>query len=466
MISENIRSRFVAVSLDVLDKAQVDRSVAFAILGNIASLIFGTVTALLIAVQFSPELQGYYYTFGSLASLQFFVEIGLGQAVIQFASHEWSKLHLDSKGRIIGSAHQFSRLISLGRLSFKWYSFSALFLIVGVGSIGYIFFSRSATIGIAWEMPWFALCLGIGINFVLMPIFYLLQGCNQTSQFWFYRLIQQIVNGLSLWGAIFLGIGLWAMPVATVLGIVWSGVFLLSHYRVFLASFFSTPSGPHINWYKEVWPVQWRIAVSWLSASFATFIFAPILFQLSSPVIAGQMGMTVTLNLVLLAISSNWVVVKAPRFGVLIAQREYQELDWLFMRSFTVSAAVVFGGAVVIWMIVYMLDLSQHPLGLRLLPPLPMGLFLLATAFSSVNTSLSTYLRAHKKEPLSFIYLSSFIIIITLALLLAKPFGAVGVTAGYLGAVTLFQVPASLIIFLQCRAKWRYESLNSTSNNL
>src|SRR5262245_41412245 len=92
----------------------IDRAAVFSVLTNTASLVLGPVTALLVATHFAPELQGFYYTFGSLTALQFLIELGLGQAIIQFASHEWAKLRIDGNGRITGDPHSLSRLISLG----------------------------------------------------------------------------------------------------------------------------------------------------------------------------------------------------------------------------------------------------------------------------------------------------------------------------------------------------------------
>jgi O-antigen/teichoic acid export membrane protein len=206
--------------------------------------------------------------------------------------------------------------------------------------------------------------------------------------------------------------------------------------------------------------MQWRVAISWISASFITSFFAPILFQLSGPVVAGQMGMTVTLNQVLLAISSNWVVTKAPRLGVLIAQRKYKELDRVFSRSFGVSLAVVSSGAVVIWGLACLLYLARHALATRILSPLPMGLFLVATVLSSANTSLAVYLRAHKREPLAKIYLVSGILILALGLILGASLHAVGVTGGYLAVIALLQLPWSWAVFYRCRINWHKEPLS------
>ena len=431
-----------------------DRAVGYAVLGNLTSLILGPVTVLLIAWRFSPELQGYYYTFGSLVALQALFDLGLGQAIIQFASHDWSALSLDENGRVVGDEGARSRLLSLGRLSFKWYGLAAFLLFFGLGPAGYVFFSHVPADRISWSGPWIALCVSVSVGFTLLPLFSLLQGCNQVRQFWFYRWIQQIVNGLSLWAAILLGANLWTLPVASAVGLIWSTFFLLRRYPRFVGFFLSPPAGPLIRWRTDVWPVQWRIAISWIGAYFTTALFAPILFRLSGPVVAGQMGMTVTLALVLLAISSNWVITKGPRFGVLIALGEYRELDRLFRQSFVSSIAVSCLGAVAIGLGIFLLHMFRHPLSARVLPPLPTFLLLTGAVLNSATMGISIYLRAHKREPLALVYLLTALFILASALVLGERFGALGVASGYLGAVAVIQLPLSIIIFQRRRTEW------------
>ena len=432
----------------------IDRAVGYAILGNFTALILGPITLLLIAWRFSPELQGYYYTFGSLIALQAFFDLGLGQAIIQFASHDWSTLSLDEKGRIVGDEAARSRLLSLGRLSFRWYGWVAILLVLVLAPAGYSFFSHSPAAGVSWPGPWIALCVGVGGGFALLPVFSLLQGCNQIPQFWFYRWIQQVVNGLTLWAAIILGAGLWTLAIASAAGLLWSTFFLLRRYPGFVGSFLSPPTGPRIHWQADVWPVQWRIAISWIGAYFTTSIFAPVLFRLYGPVAAGQMGMTVTLSLVLLALSSTWVVTKAPRFGVLIAQGNYRELDRLFRSSFLVSIGVSCLGAFIIGLGVFLLHWVGHPLSARLLRPLPTLLLLSGAVLNSATMGLSVYLRAHKREPLASVYLLTALVVLATTLLLGARFGALGITAGYLGSVAVIQLPISIIVFQRRRAEW------------
>jgi O-antigen/teichoic acid export membrane protein len=447
--------------MTLLRRAEMDRAVALAILGNIVSLVFGPVTALLIATRFSPELQGYYYTFGSLTALQFFVELGLGQAIIQFASHEWVGLGFDTRKRIVGSAYSLSRLISLGHLSLKWYTVAAVLVLLFLGPGGYLFFSRSPTPGIDWMWPWFALCFGLALNLVLTPMFFLLQGCNQVSQFWFYRLVQQALNGMILWIAILVGARLWASPIAMAAGLLWSVIFLLQ-YKPFFRTFLARPTGPRIIWRTEVWPIQWRIAISWFSTYFTSQFFTPVLFKFSGPIVAGQMGLTNTLANVLVAISSNWVVTKAPRFGGLIAQRQFKELDRSFFRSLTMSGIVACVGAVAGAGFTYILYRIGNPLSTRILPPLPATLFFLAGAVSAILAGLAVYLRAHKKEPLVGIFLTGSVLIIILTLWLAPVYSTTGIAAGYLSVLALYELPVCLWIFRHSRTIWHGQDAGET----
>ncbi len=45
-----------------------------------------------------------------------------------------------------------------------------------------------------------------------------------------------------------------------------------------------------ISWRREVWPFQWKIAVSWLCDYFIFQLFTPVLFAFRGPVEAGQDG--------------------------------------------------------------------------------------------------------------------------------------------------------------------------------
>jgi O-antigen/teichoic acid export membrane protein len=434
--------------------AEVDRAVIYGVLASVRSVVAGPITAVLIALYFTPVLQGYYYTFSGLLTLQIFVDLGLGYTIIQFASHEWASLGLDGNGRIVGSPEMLSRLVSLGRVAFRWYAVAGGILAVGLGLAGSLFFSQPPDRGIAWVVPWLALCVLAGINLCLTPVWSLLEGCNQVSQVNAYRLVQGVANSLAIWSAIALGAELWTGVVATAVTLVWSGIFLRCRYAEFFRPFFSPPVGSRISWRLEIWPLQWKIGLSWLSGYFTFYLFTPILFHYHGPVAAGQMGMTWSVVFVLFVMSSTWVSTRVPRFGMLIARRAYADLDRLFLRLTIASFSVAVCGAVFIWGGVYLLYASHHPLALRVLPPLPVGLFLAAMVLTQISSSQAAYLRAHKQEPFLWLSIASGILTGLSTWLLGRRFGVIGMAAGFLGVTAAVVIPVGTIIWWRCRAAW------------
>ena len=325
---------------------EVDRAVSFGILTRICQVCTGPVTAILIATRFTPELQGYYFTFVSVLALQIFVELGLGTVIIQFASHEWSKLSFDSSGQIVGDAVALSRLRSIANIAFKWYLVGALIACIGLGIGGYFFFSQKPETVIFWTAPWLVLCLLTGLTLCLVPVWSLLEGCNQVANVYLFRFLDGLFRSIPLWFAILVGAKLWVPVISSLVGLIWAVFFLRRRYWGFLKTLlFSQTTGQRVQWKSEMLPMQWRIAVSWLSGYFVFSMFTPVLFQYHGAVVAGQMGMTWSLITVVSSISGAWIQPRAPYFGILIAQRKYEQLDKLFWRLVIIVAIVACLGA-------------------------------------------------------------------------------------------------------------------------
>lgn len=433
---------------------EIDRGVFFAIVGKVWSMSAGLVTTLLIAVFFSRELQGYYYTFGSVLAFQAFAELGLGTVLISYASHEWARLAFDSDGHVSGDADAFSRLASLGRFALSWYlvAGAALTLVLSVG--GLLFFAAAGDPGFTWRAPWIVLCIVTGLNLCAVPIWALLEGCNQVSQVYGYRVIQYAASSVAAWLAIYLGAGLWVASIASTAGLLATMLTIGPRYGRFLVTIlFARPKGPGLRWQSDIWPMQWRIAVSWAAGYFIFSLFTPVLFHYQGPVVAGQMGMTWVFVGGLTAVASSWIMPKTPRFGILIAQRRYADLDRLFWRITWSVLAVTGVGAVGIWSLVFLLYRLNHAFATRVLLPSTTGYLLLGTLIVCATLPMSAYLRAHKKEPLMAISVLSGALTAVAIVVLGKDYSANGVALGYL-AVMATVTPFVALIWYRRRAEW------------
>lgn len=443
--------------LDLLRRGQIDRPVFFGLLARIWSLISGPVIVLLIASVFSPELQGYYYTFSSLLALQTFVEMGLGTVIVQFASHEWSNLSLDGTGKIVGDEESLSRLMSLTKIALRWYTIGSLLLVIGLSISGYFFFSGSHDQSINWAAPWFLLCVLTGATLCLVPIWSLLEGCNQVSSLYTFRFWEGCIVGISTWGLILLGAGLWTPVLASVVTLACAAVFIRSKCLNFFKSIiYNNSDGPHLSWSRDIFPMQWRISLSWMAGYFIFCLFTPVLFKYHGPVVAGQMGMTWNAISVITSIAGAWLAPRVPTFGILIAQKKYDELDDLFWRVTRIIIGITTGLSVMLWGLIYVLNLFEVSIAKRVLPPLPAGIFIIAQCMVAVSIPFSAYLRAHRQEPLVKLSVLGAFLIGTSTYVLGKYFSSIGMAVGYLG-LNIILIPCVFLIWRACKQKWHSE---------
>jgi O-antigen/teichoic acid export membrane protein len=269
-----------------------------------------------------------------------------------------------------------------------------------------------------------------------------------------YSLAINLISRCGTWTAMLVGANLWTTSVASLLSICFTSGFLKKRYWPFFRTLFLTkPSGPRVSWRNEIWPFQWRIALSWASGYFSFSLFTPILFAYQGPVVAGKFGLTWALVGVLGSLSNSWLSPKVPKFGMLIARRDYQELDRLFFRTTKAVIGVCSLAAVGIGCGIYVLTWFYHALADRLLAPLPLGILLLAQIVLCVSTPFSTYLRAHKREPLLVLSIIGGVATGLSTFLLGKYYSVDAVCFGYF-SVTVLLCPLVLVIWHTCRKAW------------
>lgn len=444
---------------------EIDRAVFFAVLSKVWALPAGLVTILLVAAVFSPELQGYYYTFSSVLALQVFAELGLGTVITYYASHEWAKLGLDDHGRVVGDADALSRLKSLAQFALKWYIAAGVAMAVVLAGGGLVFFAAAGDQVFPWKGPWVVLCLVTGLALCMMPVWALLEGCNQVSSVYTYRFVQSVALSFGAWAAIYWDAELWVASISGIAGLIVAGSLIGRRHGTLLRTILLVkPTGPGLQWRTDMLPMQWRIALSWISGYFVFSLFTPVLFHYHGPVVAGQMGMTLALVNALIAVALSWVTPKAPRFGLLIAQGKYTELDRLFWRLTAIVLAVTAVGALAIWALVFVLNHIHHPFANRLLTPASTGYLLLATIIVAVSAPMATYLRAHKKEPLLPLSLVSGLLTGIAVVVLGKHYSAEGIAIAYL-AVTAAVTPFVALIWYRRRAEWHARTVYESSSH-
>ena len=422
----------------ITQKLGIDKAIFFTLLGRGLQIVTALFTVLFVAKYLSPEEQGYYYTFSSIIAIQVFFELGLTNIITQFVAHEMSHL-LFNGNELIGDERFKSRLSSLLRFCAKWYLvFSAILLIV-LSIVGFVFFSyyKEEQYDVIWRLPWILLAIGTAFNLLLSPILAFLEGLGKVKEVAEIRFLQQFVHPVVIWGGLAIGSKLFVAGADAILRVVVVVIILLKSpfYRL-LISIWQDLREERVAYLKEVFPYQWRIALSWISGFFIFQLFNPVLFANEGAVVAGQMGMTIAALNGVQALTLSWINTKVPVMSGYIAQKQYGRLDSLFFR--TMKQMMLIGTLTLVFFLivigviqVYQIEPLGIDLGNRFLPFLSLCLMTWSVFTMLPINCWATYLRCHKREPLLANSVVMGILCCISTLVLGNLYGLMGMVIGF-----------------------------------
>lgn len=443
----------------------VDRAIAFTVMARGWASMAGLVTVALIARLLTPAEQGYYYTFGSIVAMQLIFELGFSVVILQLASHETAHLRILENGTIEGDERHHARLASVLRKSFHWYTAAAGLMAVVLIPGGWMFFAMHAKPGVAvsWHLPWMLVVLASCVTFQIDPIFSFLEGCGMVARVARTRFTQAVLGSSLAWIALGTHHGLFA-PAAIVTGQAIAGLYWLFRRRALLVGLYRKVSGSNaIHWMEEVWPFQWRIAVSYGCGFFIFQLFNPVLFAYWGPTEAGRMGMSLSLSNALASVAIAWINTKSAPFGALIARRQFAELDSMFFRSAGQSLALSLTGSVLVWTGAWYLRAHHYAFGNRLLPGLPFALLLASMNINQALASMAIYLRAHKQEKFLINSILGAIFMGSSTYFLGRYFGAIGMTVGQFAIAVGLGLGYGTYVFVKYRKLWHMADPGSPS---
>jgi O-antigen/teichoic acid export membrane protein len=439
----------------LLKELGVDRAVAFTVFARGWSGFAGVITILLIAHFLSPAEQGYYYVFGNLIAVQIIFELGFSFVILQMASHERAHLTISADDVISGDPIAHARLASVLQKTVRWYTTAALVLVVSLLVAGSYFFSihhQGATI-VHWQIPWYACALAATLTFQLDPILSFMEGCGFVPNVARLRFAQALTGSTFAWLALATHHGLFAPATLITCNVVVAILWIFRRRRLLLPLMRLNPGAHRIDWMKEVWPFQWRIAVSWLSGYFIFQIYNPILFAYRGAVAAGQMGMSLSIANGLQGLAVSWLSTKIAPFGSLIARKEFQQLDRVFFRALRQAVVVCIAITLIAWLGCLYLNVRNFKFAHRFLEPSLLAIVFLSSIMNIFVFGEAFYLRAHKQEKFLINSVIGAFTIGLSAFFLGRLYGAAGmvISTALLNVVGLIWATS---IFLKYRRMW------------
>lgn len=435
----------------------IDKSIIFTVSGRLIQAIGGLLLIFLVSHFLSKEEQGYYYTFGSIIAIQIFFELGFTTIITQFVAHENAHIDWQENKSNLKSHKHVSRLSFLFKFCLKLFSILSVILFMTLYIFGNMFFSKFSHKNVSWEMPWLILSISTSLTLFTSPILSFFEGLGKIKEIAQIRLIQQIISLIVVIISFFFEKKLYSIAFSNLSCFVVILFFLIStNYKDRIIYFYTHISNFKINYFKEIFPYQWRIALSWISGYFIFQLFNPVLFATEGAVVAGKMGITLAVFNGISSISMSWVTTKITIFSNLIALNKRIELNLIFKKTLKQIITVNLILLILFYSFIWFLKANNFILAFRFLEMKHLILLGLVTFSNQIIFSLAFYLRCHKKEPFLLNSIVGSILTSFSTFYLGNKYGLNGVVYGYSFLTIIVGLPWAIIVFMKKSKEWNY----------
>jgi len=417
-------------------------------------IIAGPLTMLLVPLFTLPAIQGFWYTFISLAALTIFADLGFTTIATQFVAHEFAFLTLDEDGAIRGDEEHLHSTAALLRFVMKWGAISGIAVTPVVFAAGCFLFIQKDPAG-DWLVPWVLFSIGTLLNYWGTILASFLQGARQVARVQRLSLVSRVVQSLLTFALLILHRGLFALAVATLVGSVLLVGALIIDYRRCLRQLFGIQS--QRRWGAEILSLLWRYALSWTGGYLNLQLFTPIVFQFKGPVLAGKVGITLAIWTAAVSLSTVWFSANIPKINILIARAEESEAKGVIRELLKLTFLTYAGCVAALTLVLYLgarFDLGAFSHVVARFMGLRPALTLLFIGIPSMYVNaMAIYLRAHKEEPLLLPSVAAGVATAILSFLVIRGLGPDEVFVGFL-ASTVAAFPWFVGIYRRRQADW------------
>lgn len=377
-----------------------DRAVVVTAASRLLSVITGPLTIFFSVQYLSEEERGYYYTFFSLLGFSYLFDGAAAFTVQQKISHLFAATRINGQRQLEGDEESIRRIAELFRATFHWYRIVALVFIFCTTALGCLFFLATGNDPVSvWALPWIVSVCAAGLSLAMSFMPALISGIARVETVAIAQAGRTLVSAILLCGLLWADWRLYAAPVSGLVGVlVWLAILWIS-WAGLIRQMLVQPQPAHaVSWSREIWPMQWRMALSNTAGFFIYRALTPIVFSLCGPASAGRFGLTQMAIDYVTQIAYSWLTVRTPRLSMLWATKSYTDLVLLFRRTAVLTAATyvlgIAAGMAILIVLAYILPAVPAAF-------LGMGEFLLLAVWGLANVivaSFATFIRSRGVE--------------------------------------------------------------------
>ena len=296
-----------------------------------------------------------------------------------------------------------AELASTTRFFVIWFAISGLVLSIIISPAILLFSDRISEIENGTNrivLPWIAFSVSIGFSIFLMGVISIVEGHRKILEVSKIKLKVSITNFLLAVVLLLTGFELWALPISAFASVAVGFICLLKHHDLIL-SWKNRVAMLKTSWLIDIWPFQWRLAMSWISGFFMFYFLTPFVMWTHGSELAGQLGFSLQIIQIMNSVSVMFISTYFSVFSGLVATGRIVKLLSTLRRA-TVQSTVFLGLVIALFWLSYW-QLPAVGLGAlreRMIPAPQLALLMISTIGTHAFFVVHYFLRSFKDEGL------------------------------------------------------------------
>jgi hypothetical protein len=386
-----------------------DQEILTSFLYRLSQLITGLILIFILPFKLSDIEQGLFFTFLSITALQVLFELGINQVIILTAANYFGRL---SSSVELSLANEVGvRLQGFHRKIKKVFFWISILFFIFTLLFGFYFFSISEEVSSShWEIPWLFLVLFTSLNLYITAQICFFEGLGKVTSINKMRIIQSLVSSLLIIFLMYTAIPLFSVMALPFVSFVTNYLWILlnsNHLNLIMPDGFQNDEAFTYPWMQEIFSLQWRVALTWISGYFVFYFFTPVIFVIYGPVAAGQFGLCFNIVRSLSTISLSWITPKLPELSKLFGEKNYNTFNANYFKYSFSSASSAFLFLSCAFFFIVLLNYIEVDFTNRFLSVPAMFLLCLIGFADIILHNLALYTRAQSIEPMFLISLLS-----------------------------------------------------------
>lgn len=379
-----------------------DRLTLYSLIGTSWRVLFAPFSLFLVARNLSPEQQGFFFLFFSIAGMQQIIEAGFSHTIIQSISHAMEGVRFENHV-LTGDSENLSRIREAMRLGFSWFLLVCIFCICVIYPSGLFIIGKDHWDSYdIWLIPWSIFIFVFSLNVLLYPVNLFFEGILKLDFIYRNRLVIRIFESVFFVIALYFGMGLYSVISFSLASLLINSIVLFfPNIKQFKEYIFKFPSKEYM---KQTFKWQLKVSTVWCTGYFYWQLPAVILFSWFGPVLSGQYNMTITLINSIKNIGQVFLTTKAALIGYMRENGKFEEAYALYRKCSKSAYIIYFLGLFILLMVWFLLP--DFVLWKRVLPMNQSLVLFFTQALSLVTVTQAVFARCCKDEP--FFWLSMF----------------------------------------------------------